>query len=487
MERKVYIDPYPKTMKMLGLERINIDSGNNTSIVTPANIAKDMVALLPDEVFIPESKFLDICCKSGIFLTSIRERLMNSPVMIEAIPDYKERYEYITNNQLYGIAPNGQCQMYSVRAVYGTLKVDNPHILCFGAFNEYKSACLNNNHKLLIDEMKKEFGQMKFDVVIGNPPYQETTGGGKTGKTAKSLYTQFMDKGLERTEKCCILITPSKWFNMPDASDTRNKMIKDGHLVKIVDYINSKDVFGGVDIAGGVSYFLHDKSYIGDTEIISHNRAQVETYSSDLRNENIIFRSMYIKSILRHLKPDIGKNNFSNIVSGQTPFGLNTNYLEECSIIKTTDYNIRVVGARGNDGYTDLASIKNGLEYLDKYKVITNHVTSEHAGETDKNGMVRVISKSQIIEPNEVCTQTYMIIGYSDQLDVAKNIQSYIETKFVRLLIWLTTTSISLSPQNFKFIPMQDFSRPWTDQMLYEKYNLTEEEINYIEQTIKPM
>lgn len=94
---------------------------------------------------------------------------MNSPAMLEAIPDYKERYKYITNNQLYGIAPNGQCQMYSVRAVYGTLKVDNPHILCFGAFDQYKTACINNNHKMLIEEMKKEFGQMKFDVVIGNP------------------------------------------------------------------------------------------------------------------------------------------------------------------------------------------------------------------------------------------------------------------------------------------------------------------------------
>lgn len=107
MESKVYIDPYPKTMKMLGLERINFDCGNNTSIVTPANIAKDMVTLLPDEVFIPESKFLDICCKSGIFLTSIREKLMNSKAMIESYPDDKERYKYITNNQLYGIAPNG--------------------------------------------------------------------------------------------------------------------------------------------------------------------------------------------------------------------------------------------------------------------------------------------------------------------------------------------------------------------------------------------
>ena len=204
MESKVYIDPYPKTMKMLGLERINIDCGNNTSIVTTANIAKDMVAIIPDEAFIPESKFLDICCKSGIFLTSIRERLMNSPAMIEAIPDYKERYEYITNNQLYGIAPNGQCQMYSVRAVYGTLKVDTPHILCFGVFDQYKTACLNNNHKMLIEEMKKEFGQMKFDVVIGNPPYN------------KGMDLDFVDLGYKLSNKYTVMITPAKWQTAAD-------------------------------------------------------------------------------------------------------------------------------------------------------------------------------------------------------------------------------------------------------------------------------
>ena len=247
MKNKVYIDPYPKTMKMLGLERINIDCGNNTSIVTPANIAKDMVALLPDEVFIPESKFLDICCKSGIFLTSIREKLMNSKAMIESFPDDKERYKYITNNQLYGIAPNGQCQMYSVRAVYGTLKVDTPHILCFGVFDQYKTACLNNNHKMLIEEMKKEFGQMKFDVVIGNPPYN------------KDIYLDFVTLGHTLASKYDCWITPAKWQAKGGQKneDFRKKIVP--YMSKIVYYPDCTDVFAIGD-PGGISYFITDKN-----------------------------------------------------------------------------------------------------------------------------------------------------------------------------------------------------------------------------------
>lgn len=175
MKNKIYVDPYPKMMELLNLKVINVNCGKNTSIVTPPNIAKDMVALLPDELFNKDSKFLDICCKSGIFLTSIRERLINSPYMIEEIPDYNERYQYIKNNQLYGIAPNGQCQMYSVRAIYGTLKVASPHILCFGDYEEYRTACISNNHNILFDEMTKKFGLKEYDAVVGNPPYNVGT------------------------------------------------------------------------------------------------------------------------------------------------------------------------------------------------------------------------------------------------------------------------------------------------------------------------
>ena len=255
MESKVYIDPYPDTMKMLSLKRININGGKEESIVTPANIAKDMVAVSQEDVFVPKSKFLDICCKSGIFLTSIREKLMNSKAMIEAFPNDKERYEYITNNQLYGIAPNRQCHMFSIRAVYGTLNVDSPHILCFGDFDDYIKACLNDDHKILLDTMEKEFGQMKFDQIISNPPYN------------KGMDLDFINLGYELSKKYTVMITPAKWQTA--AADQRvaskitygqfrEKIVP--HMCHVCYYPNSLDVFDNVYQIDGITYFCISKS-----------------------------------------------------------------------------------------------------------------------------------------------------------------------------------------------------------------------------------
>ena len=143
------------------------------------------------------------------------------------------------------------------------------------------------------------------------------------------------------------------------------------------------------------------------------------------------------------------------------------------------------MGARGKTGYIDRKSITKGNEFIDCYKVITNHVSWEHAGEADKNGMVRVISNPRILQPQQICTQTYMILCGTDNMETARNIQSYFNTKLVRLLVWITTTSISLSAGNFKFVPYMDFSHKWTDSSLYDAFALSEEEIDYIEKTIK--
>lgn len=196
MKNEIYTDPYPKMMELLNLSTIN--NGKDKSIVTSPTIAREKISLLPDEMFTPESKFLDICCKSGIFLTTIRERLMNSPIMIEAIPNYTERYKYITDNQLYGIAPNEQCKMYSVRAIYGTLKVNNPHILCFGDYEAYRTACISDNHKILFEEMFTEFRQIEFDAVIGNPSYNI------------GADINFVDLGYKLSNNITAMIPPTK-------------------------------------------------------------------------------------------------------------------------------------------------------------------------------------------------------------------------------------------------------------------------------------
>lgn len=450
MESKVYIDPYPKTMKMLGLERINIDSGNNTSIVTPANIAKDMVALLPDEVFIPESKFLDICCKSGIFLTSIRERLMNSPVMIEAIPDYKERYEYITNNQLYGIAPNGQCQMYSVRAVYGTLKVDNPHILCFGAFNEYKSACLNNNHKLLIDEMKKEFGMMKFDVVIGNPPYN------------KGMDLDFVDLGYKLSNKYTVMITPAKWQTTEADQKVSSKNINYGqfrqmyvpHMSYVCFYPNCSDIFD-IQERSGITYFLMNRQ-VNNNDCIIENKCTYQPLLTSIYNRKITDEESLL-NVVNDIRQYIGEYESFRFMSYQGKYAVN---IGKC--------------IRNERGKKDMYQALGVISYsTGKASVLENTEIIEKVN----NDFMTTIANSEII-------------FQSNDINECKSFESWITSKLVRFFIFgnISTRSNIFNNNYFRFVPAPPtgkFDHIYTDQELYEAFDLPQKYRDVIEAVIK--
>lgn len=445
MESKVYIDPYPKTMKMLGLERINIDCGNNTSIVTPANIAEDMVAIVPDEAFIPESKFIDICIKSEIFLTSIRERLMNSAAMIEAIPDYKERYQYITNNQLYGIAPNGQCQMYSVRAVYGTLKVDNPHILCFGAFEQYKTACINNNHKLLIDEMKKEFGQMKFDVVIGNPPY------------SKGMDLDFVDLGYKLSNKYTVMITPAKWQTAAnDYSGCASKNINYKqfremyvpHMSYVCFYPDCVDVFN-VSQSDGITYYILDPNLHAECTV--ENKCKINKYLNSCRNRNISDR--------------------------QTLWNVANDIVEYLAQYKRFVF-------------------KHPLQA--EYLVITNSQLANGGGARGGVGIFNNEGNFQCVGLSDIYTpQTQMqasgascITFTSNSKDECESFISWLNTKFTRFFVAINISKLTgiLTNDYFRFVPAPPtgkFDHIYTDQELYEAFDLPQKYRDVIEAVIK--
>lgn len=438
MENKVYIDPYPKTMKMLGLERINIDCGNNTSIVTPANIAKDMVALLPDEVFIPESKFLDICCKSGIFLTSIRERLMNSPAMIESFPDDKERYKYITNNQLYGIAPNGQCQMYSVRAVYGTLKVDNPHILCFGVFDQYKTACLNNNHKMLIDEMKKEFGQMKFDVVIGNPPYN------------RGLDVDFVFLGYTLCDKYTCMITPAKW-QTAEASQGISSQHSYGEFRQVIVpcikqvcfYPCCKDVFD-IYQTDGISYFLVDKNKKYDITLVSNKCNDITVFNGEE------YRSILHEESLLNIGQEI-IDSLGTYKMFQFPYITGNKRYEIWMNTKVSGY--------------DWYATKHPRYVLSISRLIDNTKNESYSGEAK-------------------------CIFESDSIEECKSFISWIYSRFTRFFLVPNISKLNniQTDHCFRFVPAPPsgkFDHIYTDEELYKAFNLPQKYIGVIEAVIK--
>lgn len=399
-----------------------------------------MVTLLPDEVFIPESKFLDICCKSGIFLTSIREKLMNSKAMIESYPDDKERYKYITNNQLYGIAPNGQCQMYSVRAVYGTLKVDTPHILCFGVFDQYKTACLNNNHKMLIEEMKKEFGQMKFDVVIGNPPYNN------------DIYLDFVTLGHTLASKYDCWITPAKWQAKGGQKneDFRKNIVP--YMSTIVYYPEATDIFD-IQECDGITYYLVNKHKPTTTSITNK--------SDDIR----LFNNKEIYSTEDLTKISL-LNNANGIIKKLTR-------IPQINVSVNGKHRFFVAEARMYGWGTE--RVNNGTRY-NSCKCYTNELK------------YNVISVPQIVEAKDInsLAKVRTLTFSSNNINECTSYVSFMESKLVKFLLLSARIGTMIGREAKRFVPAPEaFDHIFTDEELYKKYNLTDAEINIIESVIK--
>lgn len=327
----------------------------------------------------------------------------------------------------------------------------------------------------------KEF---KFDVVIGNPPFQEDTNG--AGRQAKPLYNLFVEQIGAMGTPISSIIMPSRRFADGMGLDKfRNFMMNDQHIIKIVDYPNSKEVFSNTSIGGEVCYFVRNNNYSGPCNVVNVSNGKTNAMSRSLSEFPVLVRYNEAVSIIRKVMFK-DKVCISSIMSFLMLFGLNTSYRGNEHKQDSDDLTLY---ASGNSiTYIKRTDITKGEEFVDKYKVIISKTASEHAGEPDKQGMFKVIpSTMKVIAPGEVCTHSYFVAGQLGFLDVADNLLSYLKTKFVRFLVLQSLSGIGLSQQVFTFVPMQDFSETWNDEKLYEKYSLTEDEINFIESMIKEM
>ena len=322
---------------------------------------------------------------------------------------------------------------------------------------------------------------MKFDVIIGNPPYQMSDGG--NGASAKPVYHLFVEQAKKLNPRFLIMITPSRWFNGGKGLDKfREAMLNDNHITHLVDYQNAKDCFPGISIGGGVSYFLWERNKQANCTITNVINGQSNTQVRQLNQFPVFVRYNEAIDIITKVKSKKEKT-VVDIVSSRNPFGLATNARGNS---KFKSNSLALYSSNGVT-YIEPSSVTQGKEFIKQYKVMISRVTSEHAGEPDKDGKYKVIAKSQLLKPNEVCTDSYVIACPSDEREISENFYSYLRTKFARFLILQTLSSINLSRDRYEFVPVQDFSKSWTDAELYEKYGLTEEEIAFIESMIKPM
>ena len=322
---------------------------------------------------------------------------------------------------------------------------------------------------------------MKFDVIVGNPPYQLETEG--AGKQARPIYQLFVRQAKRMNPRFLIMITPSRWMSGGMGLDEyRDEMLNDRRISKIVDYSLASECFPGVDIAGGVSYFLWKRDQCGDCAYTYIDGDSQGTAVRKLNEYPVFVRSNNAIDIVR--KATFGTFcSVGNIMSSLGVFGLGT--AERGEITKTKDSYVLVSSA--GRSYIRKGLITAGFEYVDKWKVIIGKATSAGAATAGKDGLRKVIATLDVLEPGAVCTFSYFIGGAFNARSEAENCKTYYATKFARFLLLQTLSSINITRDRFQFVPMQDFSKPWTDAELYAKYKLTKDEIAFIESMIKPM
>jgi site-specific DNA-methyltransferase (adenine-specific) len=323
---------------------------------------------------------------------------------------------------------------------------------------------------------------MKLDAVVGNPPYQVNVGE-KKDNYGIPIYNHFINISKALKPMYISMISPSRWFTGGRGlEEFRKSMLKDNRICYIKDFIDAKDIFPTADISGGINYFLWDRNYSGLCDFHSIVNAQETNLLRKLDEYEIFTRQNAALTLISQIKKQ-KEPSLSPQISPQTPFGFVTTYRGRD---RREDEDVALYTS-GGITYVKRNEVKKNKNWIDLYKVIFSKATCEHAGTPDRNGKYRVFSTMKILKPNEICTQSYLVGGVFKNVDEATNYIKYLKTKFVRGLILPTLTSQDLSADKFMFVPLQDFSKPWTDEELYKKYKLTDDEIQFIESMIKPM
>jgi len=481
---------------------------SNDEVFTPPELANDMLDLLPQRLWSdPNATFLDPACKSGIFLREIAKRLIRG--LEDAYPDLSERLEHIYRKQIYGIAVTELTSLLSRRSLYcskypnsiysvvrfdkadGNVRyVRSEHewyagkcTKCGATQDAYErdEALEQYAYEFIHIDDPNEVFDMKFDVIVGNPPYQLSTGQGQS--QAKPVYHHFIEQAKKLNPRYLVMITPSRWMaGGMGLNAFREATLKDRHIKRMVDYSLSTECFPGVDIAGGINYFLWDREYDDDCEYTYIDGGHSETRSRKLNQYPIYVRNNLAIPIVEKVLAK-GEESISTIMSSLGPFGLGTAERG----VKTDNGNCYVLLSSAGRSFIKQERVKSGAEYISKWKVILGKATSAGAATADSSGMRKVIATLDILEPNAVCTFSYFIGGAFDTKEEAVNCLNYLATKFARFLLLQGLTGININKEKFIFLPLQDFTKSWDDATLYRKYGLLDEEVDLIETMIKPM
>ncbi len=453
----------------------------------------------------PETHILEINSKTGLYPLYV-----TYSVFEEACKRYREKHNLTTDipedvqlriwdevvaNNVFVVCKTPMAKSITKRTLMGFRKGKvNAH------YFEDLINKIQNQPKLFIDKMRQGAGywkanndnNMNFNAIVGNPPYQEK---GKLGGNGDApIYQFFASIARAIPHKYISMIIPAKWFAAGSENllkDFRKEMLHCGTISKLTTYANSKEVFDNVEIKGGVCYYLDDSNYEGTCNYTFINNGLSEYSNIDLGALDVFIRVPQLSKIVRKVdsfSKEHGESTLEPIISSDTPFGFPSNVKQskkrpfDVSEEKNKEFDVAIYHIEKNVRKIEFVrnkDVKKNRQDIDKWKVLLTE-----AGGSGNDQMV--LGRPEIAEPNSVCSQSYLYIAANNR-DEAQNVISYIKTKFVRFLVSAMKVTQHAQANVYRFVPSQDFSKPWTDAELYKKYNLSKDEIAYIESMIKPM
>jgi site-specific DNA-methyltransferase (adenine-specific) len=482
---------------------------SNDEVFTPPKVVNADLDLLPVEVWTdPDLRWLDPGSKTGVFLREVTRRLL---VGLEPVfPDEQERVDHILTNMVFGIAITELTALMSRRTLYcsknasgqrsvvamstesGNIwqeRVEHPYVKgrcseCSASEELMERPGRENYaygfiHAAGRAAIEKEF-EMKFDVIVGNPPYQMGSDG---GTRTMPLYNLFVDHARSLNPRYISMIIPARWMaGGLGLDDFRVSMLSDRRIRQLVDYPNSAELFPTVDIKSGICYFLWDRDNSGDCEVTLVRGQQVSGPHTRRLNEYDVFvRDRRGLAILKKVEA-FQEDSMFRLVRGKNPFGLRTNF--QSSKSRPSLGAVRLYRS-GAPEWVRRDQVGMNQQWIDEWKVLV-----PKAGPGNSGGHVlpdMVLGQPLVGEPGSCCTETYMVIGPVDSETEATSLVSLLRTRFCRFLVSLRKISQDAPRGTYSFVPQQTWDQVWTDDELFAKYGITDDEQAYIAEMIREM
>jgi len=459
--------------------------------------------------------FLDPFTKSGVFLREITRRLVDG--LAEQIPDLQERVDHILTKQVFGIGITSLTALLARRSVYCSKYANGPHSVAKSFDRDWGNVWFERTEHTwagarcvycpaqrerfdrpddlethayafihtsdIKARLARMFGaDMQFDVIIGNPPYQMAGGAG--GSSDSSIYQLFVEQAMKLEPRLLSMVIPSRWMAGGRGLDAfREQMLNSQRLRSLIDFPDASDAFPGVQVKGGVCYFLWDAMYKGRTTLVRVAAGERHTQlNRDLGEFDVLVRDERAVAILRKVL-SLAEPSIVDSVSADTPFGIATNFQDFADPAMPNSIALHHI-VRGQRSIARVARtvVRKNATLVDSWKVLVPEAYG--AGEAIPH---QILGRAIVASPPSACTQSYLAVGPFKSRQEAESFAAYYRTRFFRFIVSLRKITQHALRSTYTWVPRQSWDRAWTDEELYAKYGLTDDEVRYMESQIKPM